>query len=346
MLYLFSLSPGKPDLCAGVRFFSFLPPAAAGRHAEAMKRPYCHVVLQRCADYERSAVTAAVDAALRLLGPVNGLHGHTVLLKPNLISSSGPQLSCTHPQFIAGVADFFLCHGAKVLLGDSPAFGNTVRVCEKQGIRAALKGMDVQLINFIHPQPRRLAGGLTLTVAREALECDIFVGLPKVKAHNQLYMSLAVKNIFGIVKGINKAMLHMVHGNTHEEFSGIILDLLDLLPAQLHVADGIVAMHASGPLDGQPLQVSCVAAAHTAVAMDTALLNLLELEPRRSPLWQVAAARKLAGSDPATLEYPALRPEDFHGCGFIAPANLNPIRFNPFRFIRGVAARAALRFGF
>ena len=45
---------------------------------------------------------------------------------------------------------------------------------------------------------------MTVTVAREAMECDIFVGLPKIKAHNQMYMTLAVKNIFGIVKGVQQ----------------------------------------------------------------------------------------------------------------------------------------------
>lgn len=278
-------------------------------------------------------------------GLAKGLHGQTVLLKPNLISSSGPRLACTHPRFLAGVAIVLRDCGAKVLLGDSPAFGSATSVCHKQGISHALRGLNVKIVDFATPLEKRLAGGVTVTLAREALECDLFIGLPKIKAHNQMYVTLAVKNLFGIVKGINKALLHMVHGTTHRDFAEIIVDLLELLPDQLHVADGIVAMHQSGPLDGTPLPLSCIAAAHSPVALDTALLDVLELDPRRSPLWLVAKARNLGGSDSRALSYPDLTPLDFHGSGFIAPAALNPIRFNPLRFFQGMLKRMMVKAG-
>lgn len=54
-----------------------------------------------------------------------------------------------------------------------------------------------------------------------------------------MFVTMAVKNMFGIIKGINKAMLRMVHGDGHDLFAGIILDLLSLFPCQLHLADGI-----------------------------------------------------------------------------------------------------------
>lgn len=308
-----------------------------------MNDPSLQVVLQRCVDYDRVAITALVENALRRLGRIDGLHGQVVLLKPNLISSSGSSLACTHPQFIAGVAACFLDHGAKILLGDSPALGSAAKVCEKLGISKAIKGMNVKVVDFSTPLQKQLAGGLTVTLAREALECDLFVGLPKVKAHNQMYMTLAVKNLFGIVKGVNKALLHMVHGSTHHGFAEIILDLLEVLPPQIHLADGIVAMHRSGPLDGGPLPLYCIAAANSAVAMDTALLTSLELNPRLSPLWHVASMRKLVGSDAAGIGYPTLVPEDFYGSGFVAPSGLNPVRFNPLRFVRGLMRRVMLK---
>ena len=311
-----------------------------------MNDPSLQVVLQRCVVYDKAAISAVVADALVRLGRTGGLHGQVVLLKPNLISGSGPSHACTHPEFVAGVAACFLDHGARVLLGDSPALGNAAKVCEKQGISRAIKGLNVKVVDFSTPVKKRLAGGLTVTLAREALECDLFVGLPKVKAHNQMYVTLAVKNLFGIVKGVNKAMLHMVHGSTHHGFAEIILDLLDLLPPQMHLADGIIAMHRSGPLDGESLPLYCIAAANSAVAMDTALLQVLELDPRRSPLWQVAATRKLVGSDTARISYPLLLPEDFYGSGFLAPAGLNPIRFNPLRFIRGLMKRVMLKVRF
>lgn len=298
------------------------------------------VVLQRCARYERSAICRLVDGAVNGLGLNNNFNGAVVLLKPNLISGGGADLSCTHKEFVAGAAMWFLDHGAKVRIGDSPAIGSGASVCEKRGITGALTDMGVEQVDFKDSVKKTLTGGVSVNVARAVLDCDFLVNLPKVKAHKQMYVTLAVKNIFGIVKGINKAMLHMTDGGSHDQFSGIILDLLELLPPSLHLADGIVAMHRSGPLDGKPLQLNCVGAATCPVALDTALLELLELEKSKSPLWRGAAIRKLEGSDFDKIHFPALSPADFSGSNFDPPEILYAIRFNPFGFFHGMVKRA------
>ncbi len=301
------------------------------------------VILQRCTSYDSLAIAACIDKIGEHLVLSGSLHGKVVLLKPNLISSRGPALACTDGRFIAGVAGWFLDQGARVIVGDSPAFGSAQTVCRTFGIAEALSDRHVKVINFTTPVQRRLAGGVTVSIAHEALECDLFVGLPKIKAHNQMLVTMAVKNIFGIVKGVNKAMLHMVHGDSHAEFSEIILDLLALLPDQLHLVDGIEVMHGSGPLDGRPLMLGCMAAARCPVALDTALLDLLELDQASSPLWQAAAKRGMDGSNAAKLDYPLLVPRDFYGSGFLSPHKLQGIRFNPWRFVRGLVKRVFMK---
>jgi uncharacterized protein (DUF362 family) len=308
-----------------------------------MKSRTLPVVLQRCDSYSPSVIAELIDRVAPCVGLNSSLHGKKVLLKPNLISSTGPRLACTHGGFIAGAAMWFQAHGAKVLVGDSPAFGSAVKVCQTQKIFAALHGLDVRIVNFVSPAAVKLSGGVVVTVAREALECDLFVGLPKIKAHNQMYVTMAVKNIFGIVKGVNKAMLHMVHGNSHDQFAAIILDLMSILPPQLHFADAIEVMHKSGPLDGSCLALHCVAGARCPVALDAALLDLLQLNRDHSPLWRTAALRGLDGSQFDKLCFPLLTPKDFHGSGFIAPDTLYGIRFNPVRFLRNMMKRLALK---
>jgi uncharacterized protein (DUF362 family) len=276
------------------------------------------------------------------LGLPSSFSGKTVLLKPNLISATAPALACTHAEFVAAVASWFLDRGARVRIGDSPAFGTAVRTMQQHGIVEAVKGMNVELIDFNTPVERRLACGLTVTVAAEGLDCDLLVNLPKIKAHNQMYVTFSVKNVFGIILGMRKAMLHMREGASHRRFADIILDLLDLLPPHLALADGIVAMHREGPVGGEPLSLGCVAGAVDMVALDTALLALLELDPGCSPLWLAAAARKMPGASLADMVFPALTPAAFAGSGFVAPAELNGIRFNPLRFLRGVLRRFTL----
>ena len=300
------------------------------------------VYLAVCSSYDRAVVASLLEEMAGPLGLASSYSGQTVLLKPNLISAAAPALACTDAGFIAGVALWFLEHGARVHIGDSPAFGTAARAMHRHGIAAALHGLAVEPVEFVTPIRRVLPCGCAVDLAAEALDCDLLVNLPKIKAHNQTYVTLAVKNVFGLVIGMRKAILHMREGGRGGRFVEVILDLLDLLPPHLIIADGIVAMHRDGPINGEALALGCVAASGNPIAVDTALLALLELDPSRSPLWRESARRGMAGSSLTDLVYPALPPAAFAGAGFTAPGELNPIRFNPLRFVRGMVRRFVL----
>lgn len=134
----------------------------------------------------------------------------------------------------------------------------------------------------------------------------------------------------------------MKRGGTHYQFAKIILDLVDLLPENLTIADGIEVMHIRGPLHGQSLALQCVAGSINPVALDTALFASLELMPDMSPLWIEAERRRCPGAMLTDIQYPFLQPSDFYGSGFTAPEMLSPVRFNPFRFLQSTMKRILL----
>jgi uncharacterized protein (DUF362 family) len=299
------------------------------------------VLLQRCV-YEPPALFEVLECLAPFLEIAGNLTGKKVLLKPNLISARGPALACTDPRFILAVARWFIDHGAIVRIGDSPAFGTAAGVLKRLGVHADLLRLGVQVVEFTTPRIFTLDCGVPVGVAEEALDCDLFVNLPKIKAHNQMYMTIAVKNIFGIVKGLRKAVLHMQYGDSHQRFAEIILDLVALLPAHITLADGIEVMHVSGPVHGESLALQCVAGSRNPLAVDTTFLWALELVPEKSPLWLAAAKRKFRGVILAEIEFPLLHPDIFHGSGFQAPELPAPVRFNPFRFLHGIMKRIVL----
>lgn len=291
------------------------------------------VFLQFCKGYDQREIKDFVEKSASGLGLVSGLHGRIILLKPNLISTRGPSLSCSNPQFIAAVASWFQDYGARVLLGDSPAFGSASAVCRKRGISEALAGLDVEIVEFSDSVEKVLPCGVSVSVAVQALEADLFVGLPRVKAHSQMGVTMALKNIFGIVKGTHKAILHMKEGGRRGRFSTMLLELLTLLPENIHITDGIEIMSEQGPMNGRALFLNCIGGARSPVALDRALLEVLEIDIADSPLHSLALAQNLAGSRLEDVRFPLLSPYRFHGADFILPGELNPIRFNPFRFI-------------
>ena len=234
-------------------------------------------------------------------------------------------------------------HGATVRVGDSPAFGTALGVMEACGIRAALKGLPVRLINFEGAQPVRLASGLSVGVARAVRECDLLVNLPKIKAHGQLYITLAVKNYFGTVVGFRKPWLHARYGDVDTRFEAMLVDLLGVLPGGITLADGVVAMHCDGPVGGKPFPLHLLAGGLNPVALDTALLGVLGLPPPASPVWRECRRRNLAGSTLQELSFPLARPEEVAVKGFQPPVRLRPVSFHPWRLLLGALKRLMAR---
>jgi len=304
-----------------------------------MELKACEVGLAACRQYDRRLLKERLEALCNALG-FKVSPGSRVLLKPNLVSAvRNKSLACTHPEVVAAAAEWLLDQGATVRVGDSPAFGSALGVMQACGISAALKGLPVAMINFEEPQAVRLASGLSVGIARAVGECDLLVNLPKIKAHGQLYLSLAVKNYFGTVVGFRKPWLHARYGDIDNQFEAMLVDLLAVLPGGITLADGIEAMHVDGPVAGKPFPLHLLAAGRNPVALDTALIAVLGLFPEASPIWRECRRRNLAGSIFQELSFPLARPEEVAVQGFQAPCRLKPVSFHPWRLLRGAVKR-------
>ncbi len=294
------------------------------------------VLLTRCDQYSSAAVYEKIDLMATGLGLEERVRGKRVLLKPNLISAYAQSLACTHPVIIVEVARWFLDHGAaRVTVGDSPAYGSARGVAKKHGLLDVLTELQVEVVEFAKSRKIQLADGTQVGVGEAVYECDLLVNLPKVKAHNQMFVTLAVKNLFGVVKGYKKAMLHISHGDSREVFSKMLLELVEQLPPVVTFVDGIQAMHKNGPLKGEALPLNLLAASENPLALDRALMEVLELNVRSHPILKYALDNKIAGSDLNEIVFPLALPANFCDSGFLAPQELKSISFHPLKMISG-----------
>lgn len=299
------------------------------------------VLLGRQSSYDHRRIKAFCETAVGEFEPGRNFHGSTILLKPNLISSRASRLACSDGRFLRALAEWFIDSGARVQIGDSPSFGSAAQVLRQKGIEAELAGLNLEVIEFSQPMEKILSHGVKVGVSAEPLECDLLVNLPRVKAHSQMYVTLSVKNFFGIVCGMRKAMCHMKNGLSHRKFGDLMLDLTGLVPHHMTIIDGIEAMHRRGPIKGELLELGLLGAARDPVALDTALLDALELDSRKCPIWRAAEARSLGGARIPSISFRGEQPQAFHGSGFQAPSILNPVPFNPVRFLISSLRRAA-----
>lgn len=304
----------------------------------------CRVALQCCDNYDRGRLKEKIDQVCRAAGFKVG-SGSTVLLKPNLVAAGNgpPYLACSCPEFVATVAEWCLDHGARVKVGDSPAFGSGQMVMRACGMMEALRPLAVELVNFSLSRPIKLTCGLKVPIAAETLDCDMLLNLPRVKVHNQLYVSLAVKNYFGVVVGWRKALHHAVNGDVANRFEELLVDLPGLFPDTFSLLDGIVAMHRTGPMKGETFPLRLIGASFNPVALDSAIMRIIGADSAKSPLWLECRRRMMVGTELTDIEFPLNSPEDFLAEGFILPEQLNPVTFHPGRMLAGGCRRLASR---
>ena len=281
---------------------------------------------------------AATVAAMReLLAPLGGMAafvrpGQRVLLKPNLVYGRHPDKAInTHPEIVRAVAALAWDAGAgEVLIGDSPGFGSGWAALRSARILDVAEEMGLKVVEFTPVENVDINRSfVSLYLAREVLEADVVINLPKMKTHGQMLMTLAVKNMFGAVPGSRKLQWHYRAGRDRALFARAINEIAMAVRPHLNILDAVVGMDGSGPTSGRPRSVGFLAAGGDAWAVDAAVMDILGIE--RSLLFTLADAAEngprawmdaiVTGAAPSSLRpddwrMPDMRSLQMHG-GFI-----------------------------
>lgn len=304
--------------------------------AEAAKST---VALARCASYEPQEVSRALDEALGHLGGWSAFAspGERHLLKPNLLKAALPdQAVTTHPEILRALARRLKEMGAEPFIGDSPAWGSFGRAVEKAGIAAVAQQEGLPLVALDQGVRVDNARGKVyqhLTVDKAALEADAIINCPKLKAHDQLYLSGAVKNVFGCVSGKRKAWWHFKAGNFDNYFARMLIEVCQLLSPRLHVMDAVVGMTEKGPSRGKPMHLGFIAASCDPVALDRVCLAVLGGDEAK--LKTLAAAAELGVWEPRLERIRVVGEpvDELRAEGFVFPS-LIPIGFSLPRVVK------------
>jgi len=292
------------------------------------------VFLRQVPDYAHAA--KMVPELLESVLP--DVSGARLLIKPNFVALRNAHLCCTNPAVIASAARHCVERGARVTVGDSPAFGTAQAIARAIGLPDLLRPLGVEVVTLSRGVPLTSAD-IPVQVSADALEADLIVNLPKFKAHSQMRFSGAVKNLFGCVTGVRKAWLHALHGDRQGRFTALICGLMQVLPPTISLMDGVTAMHRTGPIAGDAFPLGLLGACRNPVALDTAAGMVLNSTPNRFPIWMQCRNLRLAGADPRTLNFPLHKPEDFDARGFVLPETLKPESFRPDILLKSLLKR-------
>lgn len=252
----------------------------------------------QCAEYDPYKIKDALETGLASFGGITAFVGKEdkVLLKPNLLTAALPEEAvCTHPAVLEGV--ILLLEGAcrDIWVGDSPGFGSTQTVAGSAGLEEVCRRRGVQLVPMNTPVPLGCPEGKTareFNVADWVVKADKIINLPKLKLHNLMTFTGAVKNMMGVLPGIAKGRMHVKHpGKTG--FAHMLLDVYSCARPVLSIMDAIVAMEGEGPRSGRPKQVGLLLAGDDGVALDAVACSIIGLQPMSVPTIRLGHGRQL-----------------------------------------------------
>ena len=272
------------------------------------------VAIEHCPSYDPELLYKALKRAVELAGDLD-VTGKAVLLKPNIVYDAPPEEAiCTHPVFLeASIRLVREMGAARVLVGDSPGLqkpGFSGKTC---GLGEVASKNNAEWVDFTREKIELScpAGKVAkkFTIGRAAQEADLIISLPKLKTHQLMYFTGAMKNIFGIVPSAAKSTFH-VRFPTREAFASMIVDLnLAVKPAYAFM-DAVIGMEGHGPSGGDPRHIGLVLASSNLLAMDAAASVIIAYPPGEIPVNKDALARGNWLSSFGEIEYPGLSPEE------------------------------------
>jgi uncharacterized protein (DUF362 family)/Pyruvate/2-oxoacid:ferredoxin oxidoreductase delta subunit len=267
-----------------------------------MKTP---VAIVRCPSYESAALDRAVAEATELAG-LPDVRGKRVLLKPNILSAALPEAAiATRGELLASFARLLKSRGAaKILAGESPGWQSPELAARKSGIRAACDSEGVQWLDFSEgaefecPEGKRVR---RFTFAAALKEADVLVSLPKLKTHRLMRYTGAIKNLFGLVPGLNKSGFHL-RFPLPEDFGAMLVDLALAAKPAFCLMDAVVSMEGEGPANGRPVETGLILASRDVLALDWIASSIVGYDPLQLPYLVDAASRGAWISGPEEIE--------------------------------------------
>jgi uncharacterized protein (DUF362 family) len=289
------------------------------------------VTVTRCIDYSQPKIAEAIATQFKLLGGLEKFirPGDTVLLKPNFIAPRPRHCATqTDPAVIIETARMLKDFGARPFVGDSPAWGNVFSCIKALKLEEALKKLSVPVRQLDKPKWCRVGKRNTkVGISSIALDADVIVNLAKLKTHQQLVATFAVKNMFGCVSGKRKAFWHFAKGKNADDFCQLLIDIYKFLNPALTIIDGVVAMDGPGPIKGRARPLGYLVGGTEPIACETICCELVNIKPDDLPIIKTARQVGFGCSD---LDKIKILGDDFSKsiCTDFQLAEPIPIRFS------------------
>jgi len=244
-----------------------------------------------------SEIDATVRKAVALAGGLIDIirRGDIVIIKPNLVVAKTPETGATtDPRVCKTIANLVMELGAKPIIAESSFVGldteEAIQVAgygelRKDGYEVIdLKKKGTETVKVSIPKGKALK---EVTLPKIVVEASSIISVPKMKTHDQAEVTLALKNMKGVLPDAYKRKFH------HVGVFQSVADLMTVIKPAFSVVDGIVAMNGLGPAFGDPLEMDLIIAGKDAAAVDAVTAKIMGFEPQECGCLREAAESKI-----------------------------------------------------
>ncbi|MCX7994678.1 MAG: DUF362 domain-containing protein [candidate division WOR-3 bacterium] len=255
------------------------------------------------------------------------LKNKRIFVKPNMLRAAQPE-DCitTDPKLVEAVVDYLLEKSALVTVGDNPIPQrvNEIETAKLCGFYEASKGYFKNVGRFIKKLKIKHRLIKELYVSRDIIDSEMLISLPKFKTHALTFLSVAIKNQFGIIPGGLKLKLHY-QCPTLDDFCNLLIEIYNLKKPGLIIVDALNVVDARG----RRYRLKKLIAGTDGWAVDYVCALIAGLKPELSPLLRIGLKKNLF--DPKEIEI----------IGELSPIKGFAIPFTiPFKdFLAGIGSR-------
>jgi uncharacterized protein (DUF362 family) len=228
-----------------------------------------------------------------------------VMLKPNLNGLEGFTNKDLVEALLQLLSDFNV---KKVVIAES-TYGDervTDMFFNTTGYRELARKYNIDLINFnrsksIEIQVKNPLVLKTLRIAREVFEADKIINLPNMKVHYATGITLALKNMKGVLVGDEKRHFHEIG------LDKAIVDLNNTVRPHLNIVDAIQCMERMGPRGGDVVDLGLIMAGASAWEVDWVGASIMGYAA--SEVKHLARYMEVNRTDPGGIEVVGEKPE-------------------------------------
>jgi predicted dehydrogenase/uncharacterized protein (DUF362 family) len=221
-------------------------------------------------------IEATVQKSIDILGGLTDIKKNDlVVIKPNVCYPKNLEnMIITDLRVLETVVNMAKQRTKNVLVVESDSHSGTA---EKRtigtGVMDVIKKCDAEFLNLSRDEvEEHKVAGLTIQIPKTVLRADYFINLPKVKTNSFVQISVAMKNMFGIIASKRKSQFHA-------KLSDVLVYLNQAVRQDLIIADGIVAMEGYGPILGKPVNLGLIISGKNPFTVDAACCHIMGFNP-------------------------------------------------------------------